>query len=147
MATISPFDPLVWWKLTRYSVLLQAQARRITKRIIGLSNAVSGQIVKASHRWNGYKTLPTMPRSHLIVGEGRQSVAINRFTGVSRRETYAEACRSNDNRPTCVSCYSPCAYDREFRDARLCGACYGEEELVIMKGCMIKEKESKHETV
>lgn len=50
----------------------------------------------------------------------------------TRRETYAEACASNGGRPTCVSCYAPCAYDREFRGARLCQRCYRETPVYVV---------------
>lgn len=60
-------------------------------------------------------------------------MAINRFTGLHRRETQAEARRSNEGRPTCAACYAPCAYDREFRGAGLCQACYRDEPLFIQK--------------
>lgn len=44
-------------------------------------------------------------------------------------ETYAMAVRANWPRPTCRVCHCPCAYDREFRGARLCQSCYLEEIL------------------
>lgn len=48
-----------------------------------------------------------------------------------RRSTYQQARQQNWPRPTCVVCYVPCAYDREFRAAGLCQSCYDEEPLFI----------------
>ena len=42
-------------------------------------------------------------------------------------ETYREAQASNDNRPTCVSCFAPCGYTREYRATKCCEACYRDE--------------------
>jgi hypothetical protein len=49
------------------------------------------------------------------------------------RETYAQAVRNNDGRPTCVSCYSPTRYDRFFRASRLCFQCWRDEPVYIIK--------------
>lgn len=54
-----------------------------------------------------------------------------------RRLTYAAAGRANWPRPTCVICYAPCAYDREFRGRRMCQRCYTDEPLIIQKGIML----------
>lgn len=52
---------------------------------------------------------------------------------VMARITYQQACAQNWPRPTCVSCHTPCAYDREFRGAHLCQSCYREEIVYTMK--------------
>lgn len=46
-------------------------------------------------------------------------------------ETYSEAQRANDGRPTCRACYAPCGLNREYRGAHLCQTCYDEEPLWI----------------
>ncbi len=65
----------------------------------------------------------------------------NRFTGVPRPETYQESCAANWPRPTCRACGNPCAYDREFRAARLCQSCYDTESLyTVTKGDLLCKK-------
>ena len=46
---------------------------------------------------------------------------------VVQHETYAQAQASNWPRPTCRICFSPTAYDREYRATRCCQTCYREE--------------------
>jgi hypothetical protein len=61
------------------------------------------------------------------------------WVAMMRRITYAEAQRQNWPRPTCRACHSPTRYDREFRAAGLCQACYRDEPLyIIQKGEMLK---------
>lgn len=47
------------------------------------------------------------------------------------RPTYQQACAANWPRPTCIVCYMPCAYDREFRARSMCQCCYRDEPLII----------------
>jgi len=55
------------------------------------------------------------------------------WLNVMARITYAEACRQNWPRPTCVSCHAPTRYDREFRALGYCQSCYREEPLIIQR--------------
>ena len=71
----------------------------------------------------------------------------NDWLDLMARITYAEACRQNWPRPTCVSCHVPCAYDREFRAAGLCQSCYPVELPVLMtrvKSLLPIKKETPH---
>lgn len=50
------------------------------------------------------------------------------------RETYRQAIRNNDGRPTCKICYRPMRY----ADPQICDSCYGE----MSKAGQLRKEES-----
>ena len=45
------------------------------------------------------------------------------------RVNYGTAQAENSRRPTCIICYAPCGYDREYKSTHLCQTCYDESTI------------------
>ena len=49
------------------------------------------------------------------------------------RVSYSEAQAENSRRPTCETCYAPCAFDREYRATHLCQTCYTDTPMLTQQ--------------
>ena len=58
-------------------------------------------------------------------------------------ETYEQAKRANWPRPTCVSCFVPTVWCREFKATGQCQTCYDEQFITLHRKDLLHEPASK----